>query len=364
MIAKLVQPAATTAAQMQMPQRARHAAIDFHAHLGRWLTPEGDWVSSDLAGRHDNPWMVPDVSAFVALLDEHNVAASVNLDGRWGGELEANLDRYDRAHEGRFFTFCQLDFRIASEHEDFGERLARSVRESAGAGARGLKVWKTLGLGFRDARGELLMPGDPRLSPVFAAAGEVGLPVLIHTGDPVAFFAPLDDRNERADELRRHPEWVYRGDGLPTHGQLMESFEAMVAAHPGTMFVGAHLAGWVENLAWVSRMLDDYPNLHVDFAARIPDLGRQPLAARELFLRHPDRVLFGTDELPPSAAGYRRYFRFLEAADRGYAYDGGPPPGPGDWSVSALDLPDAALRAVYAGNAARLLGLEDHPEAA
>jgi predicted TIM-barrel fold metal-dependent hydrolase len=356
-----VQPA-TTAAETQTPQRARHAAIDFHAHLGRWLAPEGDWVSMDLAGRHDHPWMIPDVPAFVALLDEHNITASVNLDGRWGRELEANLDRYDRAHEGRFFTFCQLDLGIARERSDFGEALARSVRESASAGARGLKVWKTLGLGFRDADGDLLMPDDERLSPVFATAGELGLPVLIHTADPVPFFEPVGGGNERINELRVHPEWSYHERGLPSHGELMESFEALVAAFPETIFVGAHVAGWVENLAWVSRMLSDHPNLYVDFAARVPDLGRQGSAARELFVRHPDRVLFGTDELPPNAAGYRRYFRFLETADRGYPYDAGPPPGSGDWSVSALDLPDEALRAVYAGNAARLLGLDGHPE--
>jgi predicted TIM-barrel fold metal-dependent hydrolase len=137
----------------------------------------------------------------------------------------------------------------------------------------------------------------------------------------------------------------------------MDSFEALVAAHPSTTFVGAHVAGWVENLGWVTRMLDDHPNLYVDFAARIPDLGRQP-GARELFLRDPDRNLFGTDELPPSAAGYERYFRFLETPDAGYRYSDDPPPGPGDWAVSALNLPDEVLRAIYATNPSRLLGLD------
>jgi predicted TIM-barrel fold metal-dependent hydrolase len=358
MIGQLVQVAPIATTQTHTVRRAKHAAIDFHAHLGRWLAPEEDWVASDLAGRHDRAWMVADVGAFLELLDAHNVAASVNLDGRWNAELEANLDRYDRAHPGRFFTFCQLDFRLAGERDDFGEELARSLRASAAAGARGLKVWKTLGLGFRDVRGDLLLPDDPRLAPVFAAAGELGLPVLIHTADPVAFFQPADDGNERLAELRRHPEWSYHGTGFPTHGRLMESFEELVAAHPGTTFVGAHVAGWVENLDWVSRMLDDHPNLHVDFAARLPDLGRQAHAARRLILRHPGRVLFGTDELPPSAAGYRRYFRFLETADEGYRHAEELPPPTGSWTVSALDLPDDALRAVYAENAARLLKID------
>jgi predicted TIM-barrel fold metal-dependent hydrolase len=337
---------------------ARFGAIDAHAHLGRWLRPGADWVADDLAGRCDGPWAVPDVDAFLELLDAVNVVASVNLDGRWGEELEANLDRYDRAHPGRFLTFCQLDWGRLREGDAAVGSLLADLERSAGAGARGLKVWKTLGLGFRDARGELLLPDDERIAPIFAAAGELGLPVLIHTADPPAFFRPPDRRNERLEELLRHPEWSFADPGFPGHARLLESFEALVAAHPGTTFIGAHVAGWAENLAWVGRMLDDHPNLYVDLAARISDLGRQPRAARALLLAHPDRVLFGTDEIPPGAAGFRRCFRFLETADEGYPYSEESPPPAGRWTISALDLPDAVLQAVYVDNARRALGLE------
>ncbi len=351
-------PVSTLALPEHAVDHARFAAIDAHAHLGRWLRPEADWITSDLAGRCDAPWAIADVPAFVDLLDQLNVAASVNLDGRWGDELEVNLDRYDRAHPGRFLTFCQLAWGRAADGDGFADSLVRDLERSAAAGARGLKVWKTLGLGFRDSRGRLLLPDDERLAPIFAAAGELGLPVLIHTADPVAFFRPPDRRNERLEELIRHPEWSFADPRFPSHGRLMEAFEGLVAAHPGTIFIGAHVAGWVENLGWVARMLDDHPNLHLDFAARLGDLGRQPRAARALILEHPDRVLFGTDELPPNAAGYRRCFRFLETADECYPYTEESPPPSGRWTISALDLPEAVLRAVYADNARRLLGLD------
>jgi predicted TIM-barrel fold metal-dependent hydrolase len=261
------------------------------------------------------------------------VTACVNLDGRWDSELEANLDRYDRAHPDRFLTFCQLDWRLVAEDDGFGERLAASLRRSAAAGARGLKVWKTLGLGYRDVAGELLLPDDPRAAVVFATAGELGLPVLIHTADPVAFWDPVEPANERYEMLLEHPEWSYAGEGFPSHARLMESFEALVAEHPGTTFIGAHLAGNVEDLGWVGRMLAEHPNLFVDTAARLAELAAQAQATRRLIEDHPDRVLFGTDELPLTAEGYESWRSFLEE----------------------LGLPEPALRAILSGNAERLL---------
>ena len=318
-------------------------AIDAHNHLGRWIT---HWV------RPGGGWMADDVGALLALMDALDIEAIVNLDGRWGAELEANLDRYDRAHPGRFLTFCHVDW---SEPE----RLVESLEASHAAGARGLKVWKDLGLSVRDGAGGLILPDDPRLEPVWAAAGELGLPVLIHTADPVAFFQPADAANERLEELAVHPEWALHGTGVPPFERLMEAFEAVVAAHPRTTFIGAHVCCCAEDLAWVDRMLATYPNLYMDFSQRIAELGRQPRAARRLFIEHADRVLFGTDELPPSRAAYETYFRFLETADEHFPYwvDPGRPWPQGRWQISALDLPAEVLPAIYRGNAARVLSL-------
>jgi hypothetical protein len=168
--------------------RARTPAVDAHNHLGRWLS---SWVGR--AGE----WVVPDVPALLELMDSVNVAAIVNLDGRWGAELEANLDRYDRAHPRRFATFCHADWSQLGDGPAGVARIVASLGASRDAGARGLKVWKDLGLGVRDERGAFVLPDDPRLADVWSAAGELGLPVLIHTADPVAFWQPLDPTNER-----------------------------------------------------------------------------------------------------------------------------------------------------------------------
>ncbi|GAB3965344.1 hypothetical protein GCM10029978_027860 [Actinoallomurus acanthiterrae] len=319
--------------------------VDVHNHLGRWLSPDGGWL-------------VRDVAALVAAMDECQVATVVNLDGRWGEELGENLDRYDAAYPGRFVTFCQLDWRLAAE-PDGVDRLVRDLRASVARGARGLKVWKDLGLRVRDADGGLLLPGDPRLAPIWRACAELRVPVLIHSADPVAFFEPLDRHNERLEELIENPDWWFGDrDRFPSFGELMRSLEVLVKAHPDTVFIGAHVGCNAEDLRWVDRMLTAYPNFHIDLAGRMAELGRQPRAARALFLRHPERVLFGTDAFSPRGDDYRLWFRFLESADEAFSYapDEAVPP-QGRWDVHALDLPATALPLLYAANARRLLRL-------
>ena len=333
---------------LELPQHriraASAGAIDVHAHLGRWLTKDGSW-------------MAPDVAGLLRVMEECNLTAIVNLDGRWGRELEANLERYDRAHPHRFATFCHLDWQLLAQ-PDGTAALVRSLEQSAASGARGLKVWKDLGLTVtRDGTrtGARIASDDPALAPVWEAAGDLGLPVMMHTGDPPAFFQPVDRFNERIDELRRHPSISLAREGPGVFRRLLDAFEATVATHPATTFVGAHVAGFAENLAWVDGLLDRYPNLLIDISARAAELGRQPRAAARLVERHPRQVLFGADLLPIDAEQYRVYFRMLETDDEYFPYATAGPPGQGRWNISGLGLSASVLEQVYAANARRIL---------
>jgi predicted TIM-barrel fold metal-dependent hydrolase len=321
------------------PERFPVPAVDVHNHLGRW---------------HSKSWSIPDVDKFLALLDDCHVWAVVNLDGGWSEELEANLDRYDRAHPGRFATFCRLDWSEA-RRAGWGERLAASVRDSAARGAAGVKLWKDVGLRLKDERGDLFFLDDPRLTPVWEAIADTRLPVLVHTADPAAFFRPLDATNERFEELIAHPDWHFYGPEFPSLTRLLDSLEHCVAANPKVTFIGAHVGCYAEDLGWVDRMLASYPNFNIDIAARIAELGRQPRATRRLILKHPDRVLFGTDVFPPKADDYWRYLRFLGTDDEYFPYSGSNPPGTGRWTISGIHLPDDVLGQVAGGNARRLL---------
>ena len=328
----------------------RFPVIDAHNHLG--VPFGGDWA-------------VRTASELERVLDVSGVAAIVDLDGGWGEALRAEIGRWQVPLPGRVAVFAGLDYEAWARDERFGEMEATRLREGVAAGARGLKVWKHLGLQARDPRGRLVAVDDPRLDPLWAAAGELAVPGMIHVADPIAFFEPLGAANERWEELRAHPDWHFwptrprdrPGEaGFPPFDELIDGLEAVVVRHPGTTFIGAHVGCAAEDLARVGTILERAPNFNVDLAARIAELGRQPYTARSFILRWADRVLFGTDA-PPDAASWAVHYRFLETADESFPYDADPDEAPsqGRWRVHGLDLPDAVLRAVYHDNAARLI---------
>lgn len=320
--------------------------IDIHNHLGRWLSA-GDWI-------------IDDVDALLSVMDARHVEAIVNLDGMWGDELDANIARYDRAHPGRFHTFCQVDWsRLAQPGS--ADALVRQIEDSARRGARGVKVWKNLGLEVRDESGAVVRPSDPRVVAVLTRAGELGLPVLIHTADPIAFFDPLDADNERLDELRGAKDWWF-GDRTryPSFDELLDDHATLVQACPDTNFIGAHLGCAAEDLDRVEQLLDAAPNYHVDIAGRMAELGRQPRRFAALVARHPDRVLFGTDIYPATDEQYRLHYRFLESADENFEYAPDEPiPPQGRWAVSAASLAPELLTGLYRDNALRLLATSE-----
>ncbi|HKF86267.1 MAG TPA: amidohydrolase family protein [Candidatus Limnocylindrales bacterium] len=327
-------------------------AIDAHNHLGTAFG--GDWPQRDAAD-------------LVRVLDEAGVAALVDLDGGWGDGLRREIERWQEPLPGRVAVFAGLDYAMWAEDVRFGDIEAARLREGVAAGARGLKVWKLLGLRARDPSGRLVPVDDARLDPLWAAAGELGVPVTIHVADPVAFFEPLDATNERWEELHEHPDWHFWPtrpagrpdlDGFPPFEELIDGLERVVTRHPGTVFVGAHVGCAAEDLGRVERILERAPNFHVDIAARIAELGRQPYSARAFVERWFDRVLFGTD-MAPDPAWYGVYYRFLETRDESFPYDADRDSAPtqGRWRIHGLGLPETVLRAVYHDNAARLLRL-------
>jgi predicted TIM-barrel fold metal-dependent hydrolase len=297
--------------------------------------------------------MEKDLPRLIDTMALSNIDAMINLDGRWGKELEDNLDRYDRAYPGRFFTFCHVDWRLL-DSPAAPDHLARSFERSLAAGARGLKVWKDLGLKVR-SHGKLVLPDDPRLQPLWDLAATHRVPVLIHVADPLAFFLPRDHSNERLEELTRRPQMAARnGGGLEGFHRLLQAFESVLANHPRTTFIAAH-GLYPENLSAVAHLLGQYPNLHIDIAWAHLQFGRQPRAARTLFLAFPDRILFGTDVFPLRRAILPIYFRFLETFDEAFSYTEEPEPPSGRWPIYGLGLPRDVLSLTYRGNALRLL---------
>ena len=337
------QPRSELIVPEHLAPRAKFPVVDAHNHL----THPGDH------------WDPAGATQLLPELDLINVATIVNLSGGTGDELKRNVERLDKAHPGRFVTFCNVDF-SGMDEPGWSERTTRQLRADVQAGARGLKIFKRLGLRYRDSAGNLVSPDDERISDVWDTAGELGIPVTIHSADPVAFFRPLDRFNERWDELREVPDWLFHGPEFPSFDELIDSLYRLIEAHPRTNFITAHVGCYPENLGFVSRMMDAYPNLYTDISARIAELGRAPFSARKWFIKYADRILFGTDATPHTAM-YQTYFRFLETADEYFKYSDAPIPGQGRWNIYGVDLPDEVLRKVYSDNAKRLLRLEGAP---
>ena len=322
-------------------EKPRFPAFDAHNHLGE-----------DFGGG----WDTRPLSELLDLLDQAGVERYVDLDGGWGEHLlNSHLDHFKASAPDRFLVFGGVDWSQWSERKDaFPEWAAGRLRVQRERGAEGLKIWKGFGLQVKDHAGRLVAVDDARLDPVWQAAGELGLPVIIHVADPVAFFDPIDETNERWEELGSHPDWAFTSPPFPPFLHIVEGLAALVARHPHTTFIGAHVGCYAENLAWVAALLDRCPNFHVDISARLGELGRQPYTARHFFLQYADRILFGSD-MGPYPEAYRGIYRFLETDDEYFNYNAAPLPMQGRWHVHGLYLPGDVLEKVYNLNARRIL---------
>jgi len=321
--------------------KPRYPVIDAHNHLAE---PFG------------GGWDQRPVIELLDRLDEVDVRVYVDLDGGWGEEiLHAHLDKFKAAAPDRFVIFGGVDWSQWPEKKNsFAEWAAQRLHAQMARGAQGLKIWKPFGLSVRDHDGELVSVDDPRLDPIWGTAGELGLPVLIHVADPVAFFWELDHKNERWEQLHAHPDWHFPPSKYPAFGTIIQSLANLVKRHPGTTFIGAHVGCYAENLAWVGDLCDRCPNFYVDIGARVAELGRQPYTARKFFIQYADRILFGTD-MSPDPNHYRIYYRFLETDDEYFNYEPENPPGQGRWQIYGLYLPDEVLQKVYFQNAQRVI---------
>lgn len=327
--------------------RARFPVIDIHTHF-----------------RHKFRGSADELEAWVQLMDRNNIAICISLDGQWGEHHDEHAALLWKKHKDRFAIFANIDWQGSGQasdpatwdcnRPDFARRVARELAALKERGACGVKIFKGFGLEYKNADGTLIKIDDARFDPIWQACGELKLPILIHVADPAAFFLPIDETNERWEELHRHPEWSFYGRQFPQREELLHAFLSVVRRHPQTTFISAHIASNAEDLSVVGRWLDENPNLYIEIASRIAELGRQPVTARKFLLQYQDRILFGTDGPWPEDR-VRLYWRFLETADENFPYAERPFPPQGFWNIYGVDLPDAVLTKLYHQNALRLL---------
>lgn len=309
--------------------KAKFPFIDVHNHQGRMGTQNLDNLIKDM--------------------DELNMKVMVNLSGGNGENLKNATANVKEHYPNRFIVFANINFNGVGE-EGWGEKAAKQLEEDVRNGANGLKIFKNLGFSVKDISGKRVPVDDPRLDPIWKKCGELKIPVLIHTADPKPFWDSLDEKNERWLELATHPNRK-RSDTNPEPWEdLIEEQHRMFKKHPGTTFIAAHFGWYPNDLDHLGKLLDEMPNVVVEFGAVIAELGRQPRRAKEFFTKYQDRILFGKDSWVPEE--YATYFRVLETEDEYFPYH---KKYHAFWAMYGMGLPDSILKKVYYKNALRII---------
>ena len=326
------EPVSSLVVEENIVTRAKYPFVDIHSHWFRASTmTEGA------------------VDTLVQEMEGMNMTALVNLSGQSGEVLKAGIENMEGRYPERFITFANVDFDSVGA-PGWTERAVAQLRADIQAGARGLKVYKNLGLDVKDVDGNRVPVNDPRLDPIWALCGEMGVPVLIHSAEPANFWKPRDKYNEKWLELKLRPNRYRDPATNASWEQIMGEHYDIMAKHRGTTFISAHLSWLGQDLTQLGQRLDENPNMVTEVAAVIYELGRQPRAARQFMIDYKDRILFGKDSY--NVEEFWTYFRVFETADEYFPYYR---KYHAQWKMYGMDLPDDVLRAVYYENALRVI---------
>ena len=300
---------------------------------------------------HNHQFDMPekDLGILIKDMDRLNMQVLVNLSGESGNRIRKSVANIKEHYPKRFIVFANVDFDKVGE-PGWGERAAKQLEEDVKNGANGLKVYKNLGFSVVDVNGKRVTVDDPRLDAVWEKAGELKIPVIIHTADPKSFWDPVDANNERWLELTTHPNRKKDNNNPAPWDTLIAEQHRMFRNHPKTTFIAAHFGWYPNNLQKLGQLLDEMPNVVVEFGAVIAELGRQPRAAKQFFTKYQDRILFGKDSWVPDE--YATYFRVLETEDEYFPYH---KKYHAFWAMYGMGLPDDILKKVYYKNALRII---------
>lgn len=333
------EPKSTLVVPQHSLKRAKFPFIDVHNH-------QFDLDQKDKAAQ------------LVKEMDVMNMGIMVNLSGRGFGSSEeksnailyGQIENTKKNFPNRFVVFTNVDFSTIGDAGWTEKAVAKLVDDVKNHGASGLKIYKSLGLNVKEG-GKLIPVDDPRIDPIWAKCGELGIPVIIHTADPAPFWQPMNTFNERWLELKTHQgrkRDVSKGDY--SWEQLIEQQHNIFKKHAKTTFINAHMGWYPNNLAKLDSLMDVFPNMYAEIGAVIAELGRQPRAAKKFFEKRQDRILFGKDSYVPDE--YETYFRVLETEDEYFPYH---KKYHAFWRMYGIGLSDEILKKVYYKNALKII---------
>ncbi len=325
-------PHSTLVVPSHLVKTAKYPAIDYHGH------PQGLINSTD------------GLASLGASLDSLNVRMMVSADNLSGDRLQRAITaiRSSPMMKDRVRVLAGINFQNVGP--GWAEKAIARLHADVAAGAVGVgEISKSFGLSIRKSDGTRLKLDDPELDPIWDACARLGLPVFIHTADPEQFFHPIDNTNERWLELALFPDRRYPPDRFPSFETLITERDNLFRRHPKTTFVTAHLGWQANDLGTLDKVLTEMPNVYTEVGAVLYDIGRQPRAAHDFFIKFQDRILFGKDSFQPGEYPY--YWRVFETRDDYFDYYRGYH---AFWKLYGIDLPDSVLKKVYFQNALRI----------
>ncbi|MBI1354609.1 MAG: amidohydrolase family protein [Acidobacteria bacterium] len=320
-------PKSTLVVEEHLVPRAKYPVIDVHSH--------------------HRPYDDARLKQLLSEMDALNLRVLVNLSGGSGDRLKSVVEAFPKRHPKRFVVFANVDFSDVGS-KDFPEKAAARLEEDIRNGAVGLKFFKNFGMDVNYPDGRRMPVDDPAMDKVFEVCAKHGIPVLIHVADPAPFWQPMDQYNEKWLELKLRPG--RKKTAPPSFEELIAERNRLVARHPKVNFILAHMGWHGGNLKLLGKLFDENPNVHVDIAAVLYELGRVPFSGREFFIKYSDRILFGKDSWAPDEFPY--YWRVFETRDEYFDYYRRYH---AHWQLYGLDLPDDVLKKVYYKNALRLI---------
>ncbi len=324
------EPKSTLVTKQHILERAKYPFIDIHSH-------------------HPNP--TPEsVDKLIAGMDSMNLRILVNLSGGTGEHLRRNVEVMKGRYPNRFAVFANLNYENLNS-PGYGQRAAARLADDVKKnGAQGLKIFKNFGMDLKYANGQRVKVDDPEFDPVWEKCAELKIPVLIHIAEPSAFFETADKTNERWLELQQFPGRARPPEKYPPFETLIAERNRMFGKHPKTNFIAAHLAYHGNDLERLGKLFDAYPNVYVDIAAVLAELGRQPYSSHDFLVRYQDRVLMGKDIY--DVGEYKWYFRSLETRDEYFEYYR---KRHAFWRIYGFQVPDEVLKKIYYKNALKLV---------
>ncbi|MDQ2658715.1 MAG: amidohydrolase, partial [Bacteroidota bacterium] len=145
----------------------------------------------------------------------------------------------------RQFEFCQLQkannpstvetitaFSMEGwDQPDWLQKNLAWLDSSINEGAIGVKIWKNVGMVYRDKDGKLVMIDDPRFDPIFKMLAGRQVPVLGHLGEPKNCWLPLEEMTTNNDRnyFEEHPQYhMYQHPDLPSYEEQIAARDRML----------------------------------------------------------------------------------------------------------------------------------------